>query len=94
MPKYSVYYAKKFDSFCESAVELEKTHAHIKEIEASDMEEVFMEMQGENWSPNGEARGLIRMVGTDHTSMSVGDVLVNKDTNERFQCASAGWEAI
>jgi len=35
MPKYSVYYAKKFDSFCESAVELEKTHAHISKVPAT-----------------------------------------------------------
>jgi hypothetical protein len=31
--------------------------------------------QGENWSPNGEARDLILAKGLRHTSMSVGDVI-------------------
>ena len=31
-------------------------------------------MQGEIWSPNGEAYSLIKKTGT-HTSMSVGDVI-------------------
>ena len=37
---------------------------------------VFSKMQGENWSPNGEARDLIRSKGLEHTSMSVGDAVV------------------
>jgi hypothetical protein len=36
-------------------------------------------MQGEVWSPNGEARGLIEAKGLLHTSMSVGDVVVGPD---------------
>ena len=32
-------------------------------------------MQGENWSPNGEARNLIGSLGLSHTSMSVGDII-------------------
>ena len=33
-------------------------------------------MQGEKWSPKGEARELIKSKGLRHTSMSVGDVMV------------------
>lgn len=36
----------------------------------------WTQFQAENWSPNGEARELIRELGLAHTSMSVGDVLV------------------
>lgn len=32
-------------------------------------------MQGENWSPNGEARSLIEEKGLIHTSMSMGDIV-------------------
>lgn len=32
-------------------------------------------MQGENWSPNGEARDLIRSLGLCHTSFMAGDVV-------------------
>ena len=40
-----------------------------------DPEHIFAFMQGENWSPRGEARPLIRTLGTGHTSMSIGDVI-------------------
>lgn len=36
---------------------------------------IWLLMQGENWSPNGEARALIRSLGLVHTSMDVGDVI-------------------
>jgi hypothetical protein len=32
-------------------------------------------MQGEFWSPMGEARNLIQTLGLHHTSMSCGDVV-------------------
>ena len=35
-------------------------------------------MQGENWSPNGEARPLIAQLDLSHTSMSIGDVAVDE----------------
>lgn len=40
------------------------------------LDEVYYRMQGENWSPKGEARSLIEEKGLEHTSMSVGDVAV------------------
>jgi hypothetical protein len=55
--------------------ELEKTHVFLCETEARDLDHVFYNMQGEIWSPNGEARELIQSKGLRHTSMSVGDVI-------------------
>lgn len=40
-----------------------------------DFEVVYNRMQGESWSPNGEARDLILAKGLSHTSMSTGDVI-------------------
>ena len=55
---------------------LADTHVKIGTIAETDPERIYMMMQGENWSPEGEARDMIKKSGTGHTSMSVGDVLV------------------
>ena len=39
------------------------------------LEKVYNYMQGHNWSPNGEARELVRALGLSHTSMSMGDII-------------------
>lgn len=52
-----------------------KTHVLIGSVGLTDLEEIFCKLQGENWSPNGEARNWIRESGTGHTSMSVGDII-------------------
>jgi hypothetical protein len=61
---------------------LDATHVHLKQLKLPDddlgLEHVFSAMQGENWSPNGEARPLIEAKGLQHTSMSVGDVIVDE----------------
>lgn len=49
----------------------------VKSILAKGPDDVFMKMQGENWSPKGEARDLIRALGLRHTSMSVGDICLD-----------------
>lgn len=55
---------------------IEKTHIKLGEIAGSENpEEVFVALQAETWSPNGEARELIQGLGLDHTSMSVGDII-------------------
>jgi hypothetical protein len=54
------------------------THIELKTLEYDhpvDLEQVFHDMQGEVWSPNGEARELILGKGLRHTSMSVGDII-------------------
>jgi hypothetical protein len=58
---------------------LEATHIHLRNVEAGSLNQVFYEMQSEVWSPNGAARDLIRDKGLVHTSMSVGDVIVDPD---------------
>jgi hypothetical protein len=59
---------------------LDATHVHLMDLELPggevQLERVFHHMQGEMWSPNGEARPLIEAKGLQHTSMSVGDVVV------------------
>jgi hypothetical protein len=55
---------------------LASTHVKIGSIAETDPEKVYAMMQGENWSPQGEARDIIGKSGTGHTSMSVGDALV------------------
>jgi hypothetical protein len=59
---------------------LTETHVHLKDLTVvggvQQMEVAFARMQGESWSPNGEACLLIEAKGLQHTSMSVGDVIV------------------
>jgi hypothetical protein len=55
------------------------------------LEELFWRMQGENWSPNGEARELIKAKGVQHTSMSVGDIAWDIETGEVWKVADMGW---
>ncbi len=47
----------------------------IGKIAETRPEKIFMMMQGEMWSPRGQARNMIRASGTGHTSMSVGDIV-------------------
>lgn len=80
---------------------LETTHIKLREVEAEDPEEVFDMMQGENWSPNGEARPLIQSLGLQHTSLSVGDIIRYEEdgayegsrilAGSIFMCDNAGW---
>jgi hypothetical protein len=57
-----------------SAANLDATHVHLKDVEADNLNAIFTMMQGEVWSPEGEARPLIEAKGLTHTSMCVGDV--------------------
>lgn len=82
---------------------LEKTHTFLKDFELDvplmadgdkwALERVWVGMQGENWSPNGEARGLIEEKGLRHTSMSVGDVVVDPE-GKAFVVASMGFSKL
>ena len=71
----------------------EETHVFLKEVEAEGPWEVFQSMQGEVWSPNGEARALIEEKGLWHTSMSVGDLLEDEQ-GRFFFCDSFGWREL
>jgi hypothetical protein len=96
MATYSVYYMKSeffrdglmgYDRLRNNKLlpdpdDLVKTHVFLKMIEAGNLEQVYFKMQGEDWSPTGEARKFVAGKGLRHTSMSVGDVAV--DHNSRF----------
>jgi hypothetical protein len=94
---FTVLYARN-PTFLDSADpidvdDIEATHVPLVEIEARDLEQVFWTMQGEVWSPNGEARPLIRRAGLHHTSMSVGDIARDQD-GVYWLFETSGWRAL
>ena len=54
------------------------THVLLGKIAATIPGRIFTLLQGDNWSWNGQAYDLILGKGLDHTSMSIGDVIVIK----------------
>ena len=69
------------------------THRFVRELDVPRLENAFVRMQGEVWSPNGEARELIASLGLHHTSMSIGDV-VQDDDGVHWMCAPLGWQRL
>lgn len=72
------------------------THERVKTVHAEHYDDAFAQMQAMNWSPNGEARSLIESLeDVGHTSMSIGDVLVDVDSSGQpaYVCVSSpqGW---
>ena len=59
-------------------------YTYLMTLMAGDMEEIFYYLQGEMWSPEGEARDLISELGLEHTSISVGDILYNRNNDAWF----------
>lgn len=64
--------------------ELERTHVLLGCVaapnhKALNIEKLWQGLQGEFYSPGGEARALVRAKGLHHTSMSVGDFFVLPD---------------
>jgi len=98
--KYQVWYMKP-DFFragicgaLADARNLAATHVLLCNVESSDgLAHVFHAMEGEMWSPNGEARELIQSKGLQHTSMSVGDIIVD-DVGNAHAVAGFGFKAI
>lgn len=60
--------------------DLDKTHVLLGKVDESEPEKIYHMMQGEIWSPKGEARTLIRSKGLGHTSMTAGDVVVTPNS--------------
>jgi len=72
---------------------LTKTHVLLGKVSGR-IDPIFWAMQGENWSPNGEAKTFIENIGASHTSMSVGDVFViNNVVLEIAMCGHVVWGA-
>jgi len=57
---------------------LDQTHVLLGEIGLTEPNDIYRQMQGESWSPEGEAVELIKGLGT-HTSMSMGDIIEMPD---------------
>jgi hypothetical protein len=105
MARYRVYYMKP-DFFREgtggfewlekqgllpSIGTLHKTHIQVTATDAKDPDELYQKMQGEVWSPNGEAREVLQKLGIGHTSMTTGDIAVCEDDGKVWFCDRAGW---
>jgi len=98
MPTYQVYYARRPTYFASGQLgtplltvpRLRRSHVRVTTIEADSRAEAWLKMQGENWSPHGEARPLIEYLGLTHTSMSVGDVLRDEE-GVYWECLDLGW---
>ena len=75
---------------------LEKTHVLLgtMDIPYNDEQEmlnrIYDTMQGEIWSPYGQALSLITRLGLMHTSMTVGDVVRFRSGN-CWICMPVGW---
>lgn len=74
--------------------DLTKTHVLLREIEAGGLDNAYSIQQGENWSPNGEARPLIEEKGLKHTSMSVGDIIRYPDTADTWIVNNFGFKKL
>jgi len=101
MTIYTVFYMRpnafsRFNFGCEfpKVADLVETHRPIKVMRAEDPEDVFYQMQAENWSPNGEQRKLIQYLELSHTSMSVGDVVRDHSTGKHLVVAPLGFKEI
>ena len=79
---------------------METTHVLVGEIGGKEeytpqefkkcLEDIYHAMQGEVWSPNGEASSLVKSLET-HTSMSMGDLIVYKQ--ELYSVSAFGFTA-
>lgn len=97
--EFKVYYRKEpmfrlDEALTREQVTKEQTHAYLTSVYTTDVESVFYRMQAEVWSPNGEARPLIQMKGLHHTSMSVGDVVLDVQGDVMWQADMAGWKEV
>lgn len=95
MDEFTVYYRKHYVDFyagiSEAVHNFWELYVPVMIMYASTLEEVFQKMQGEVWSPNGEAREGIKALGLSHTSMSVGDVLYSDNEDKYYMVKDFGW---
>lgn len=96
--KYRVLYARDPMSVLDreplpTEGDLLATHVFVRAIQATCLDEVYWLMQGEQWSPNGEARPLIERLDLGHTSLSIGDVVQAPD-GRYYICRWLDWEEL
>jgi hypothetical protein len=87
-----VWYAKRLGDTPRHAESLALTHVHLLTIHQPDKEAIYTALQGDRWSPNGEARPFLEAAGLTHTSMSMGDILMVD--GQVLECAACGWEVV
>ena len=75
-----------------TAKTVKDTHILLGNISENKPEKAWQMMQGEVWSPDGQANGLIRGKGLRHTSMSVGDIV--KIGNQLHMADIAGFKRL
>ena len=78
-------YLKKYDKL-PSKERIEDYYIELGTIKASNTNGIFLLLQGDVWSPNGEARELIEKKGLTHTSLSVGDIIQIDDKFHMVDC--------
>jgi hypothetical protein len=71
---------------------LSATHILLGKVKETKPERLHGMLQGERWSPNGEARSLVKKKGLKHTSMSMGDVV--KIGNRVFSVDRVGFSRL
>lgn len=84
-----------FDMRPESILDVHKKCVYMKSIEAEDLDDVYHNMQGEVWSTDEEheaAQALVRKSGSGHTSMMIGDVIL--DGSIYWVVASFGFDKL
>lgn len=69
---------------------LEQTHTLLGEVVGTNLDELYNALQGEVWSPEGQARELIIRKGLKHTTICVGDII--EIDNTLFFVESYGFE--
>jgi len=98
-----IWYAKHSDwliweyknkSLPETEDQLKESHILLGNINITDLNEIYHKLQGEYWSPNGEARELVKSLGLNHTSMSVGDIIKFKAKGIAFIVKNLGFQEI
>lgn len=101
MPKFQVYYARRptfhpsgqYGTPLLTVSALPHSHVRLIEVNAGNLDDAWWHMQGENWSPHGEARPLLESLDLCHTSMSVGDVIRDEE-GLYWECVERGWRCI
>lgn len=61
---------------------------------AAHLDQVFVELQGENWNRDGRYNQKLIEGGYDHSSMSMGDIIHDVTNNKWFVCAMIGFAQI
>ena len=76
MKNYLAFYAKNpFAIMGVTQKIFDTKYVLLMQLEAENLDDAYMQMQGENWSPEGEAKDIIKKFGLSHTSMMTKDIL-------------------